>query len=115
LTWDGALAFFGSSALVLGLGAGADVLDTRIQQVHDATLTATAQGLRVVPVLRPAIAVEVRLERWRFAAAAFADVDLSTDYYQIERPTGPSRVATPWPVRPGAALVVAWSPTLGAR
>jgi hypothetical protein len=115
LTCDGTLAFFGSSALVFGLGAGADVLDAHVLQVHDAALTPTAQGLRILPVLRPAIAVELRLERWRFAAAAFVDVDLSTDYYQVDRPAGPTRVATPWPVRPGAALVVAWSPTLGAR
>jgi hypothetical protein len=115
LTWDGALASFGSCALVLGLGAGADVLDARVLQVHDATLKPTAPGLRVLPVLRPAIAVEFRLERWRFAAAAFADVDLATDYYQVERLGGPSRVGTPWPVRPGVALIVGWSPTLGAR
>ncbi len=109
-TWDRALFLGGSNALLVGLGAGVDVLETRVLQVHDPGLTPSSPSVRVLPVLRPEIAITHRLGPWRVTAAAFTDIDLAADYYQVERRDGSSRVATPWPVRPGAALMIGWSP-----
>jgi hypothetical protein len=99
---------------LFGLAGGVDL--TRIEpEAGDPSVTASAASVDVVPMLRAALRYEFGTGPWRLAFTAYADVSLLATHYDLARGSSFERLAAPWPVRPGAALVLAWQPTLGAR
>jgi hypothetical protein len=46
-------------------------------------------------------------------ALPFVDAALLRTYYDLDGADSQVRLATPWPLRPGLALVLGWSPSIG--
>jgi hypothetical protein len=103
----------GSTAIFVSMGGGVDIVNAGVQRVNDPALSPAAVNVRAVPMLRPELGYQIRFRAWRLMAITFADVALASTSYVVDRPGGLTPVATPWPVRPGGALVLAWAPALG--
>ena len=102
-------------ALVAGLGAGIDILGVQATASRDPALTLAPERSHAVPAVRAEVGYQVRGDPWRFMALAFVDGALLDTHYDVERAGAAVRVATPWSVRPGVALVLGWSPPLGGQ
>jgi hypothetical protein len=99
--------------LVVGFGAGIDILGTQPSAAHDPSLTLAPERSHAVPVLRAEIGYQLRGDPWRLMALAFVDAALLYTHYDLDRTDYEVRLATPWPLRPGVGLVLGWSPPIG--
>jgi hypothetical protein len=99
---------------LLGLAGGFDVIRVEPETL-DPSVTPAGSRTHLVPMLRGALRYELGAGSWRLALTGFADVSMFETHYDLVRGSGAERLAVPWPVRPGAALVVAWRPTLSGR
>ena len=95
-------------AISLGLGFGADMTAVQPGAARATDVMPAAATTHVVPVARTELRYEIGGAAWRVAALLFADLSLFDTHYDIVRAGGAERLATPWPVRPGAAVVVGW-------
>ena len=95
-------------AVSLGLGFGADVTAIEPGAARASGVTPATATTNTVPVMRSELRYEIGGAAWRAAALLFADASLFDTHYDILRAGVAERLATPWPVRPGAAVVVGW-------
>jgi hypothetical protein len=95
-------------AISLGLGFGVDMTSVQPGAARAPDVTPAAATTHVVPVTRGELRYEIGGAAWRVAATLFADLSLFDTHYDLDRAGVPQRLATPWPVRPGAAVVVGW-------
>lgn len=95
-------------AVSLGMGFGIDVTAIRPGAARAPDVTPAAATTHVVPVARTELRYEIGGAAWRVAALLFADASLFATHYDLARAGTTERLATPWPVRPGAAVVVGW-------
>jgi len=100
-------------ALVIGLGAGIDILDAQPTVASDPLLTLAPGHSHAVPVVRAEVGYQLRQGPWRLMAFGFVDASLLYTHYDLVRAGSEVRLATPWPVRPGVGLVFGWSPSIG--
>jgi hypothetical protein len=100
-------------ALVIGLGAGIDILDARPTAASDPLLTLAPGHSHAVPVVRAEVGYQLHQGPWRLLAFGFVDASLLHTHYDLDRAGSEVRLATPWPMRPGAGLVFGWSPSIG--
>ncbi len=103
----------GAHTWLVTIGAGADVIRVKPGLGLDAAVTPAAGSTHLVPVVRAALRYEQGGEQWRIALEIFADAFVFDTHYDLQVAGGSTeRIATPWPVEPGVALVVAWCPPL---
>jgi len=95
-------------AVSLGLGFGADLTAIEPGAARTPGVTPAAATTHVVPVTRAELRYEIGGAAWRVGALLFADTALFDTHYDIRRDGVAERLATPWRVRPGAAVVVGW-------
>ncbi len=101
-------AAFGSSALVVGLGGGVDLARISPKATPDSSLDLAPTSTGIIPVVRVEARYELTLGSFRMTAGLLGDASLVDTHYDVRRGAGQSRVATPWPVRPGMALTLGW-------
>lgn len=95
-------------ALGAFVGAGVDAVRVT-PRANGAGAVADAATVDVRPVLRARVDVAWAVGlRVRVSAGVLADVDVTETAYYVERGAGRDVVASPWRVRPGAVLGVAW-------
>jgi hypothetical protein len=63
-------------------------------------------------VLRSELRYELGGSSFRAVVAAFVDGGLLETHYDLDQAGSANRLATPWRVRPGAALLVGFAPRL---
>jgi ribosomal protein L11 len=97
-----------SQAVSLGLGFGADLTAIEPGAALVPDVTPAGATTHVVPVTRAELRYEIGGAAWRVAALLFADASLFDTHYDIVRAGTTERLATPWWVRPGAAVAVGW-------
>jgi hypothetical protein len=102
----------GSSALSFGLGGGMDRVDLEPRVATGSSLTAAEGTLTTVPILRIETRYELTLGVFCMGAGVLADVSLVDTHYDVREGTGTRRIAVPWPVRPGLAVVLGICPRL---
>jgi hypothetical protein len=102
-----------AQTLLVALGGGADLRHIDPRSTIDSPVTASSPTLHLVPMVRAALRYETGDQDWRVAVEVFADVSLVDTHYDVQVGDATERIAAPWPVRPGAALVLAWRPALG--
>jgi hypothetical protein len=95
-------------AVSVGLGFGADVTAIQPGAARAADVTPAAATRNIVPIARTELRYEIGGDAWRIAALLFTDLSLFDTHYDIDRAGAVQRLATPWPLRPGAAVVVGW-------
>jgi hypothetical protein len=107
----------GRHAAILALGAGVDVVRIAPTSVRDPSLTLAPKTIDAVPALRAELRYELSFARstFRLLTSLFADTSLAHTHYDITEGVEPVRVASPWLLRPGISLGLAWSPTLSSR
>jgi hypothetical protein len=94
----------------VGLGGGLDVVRVDPKRALDATVMLSAARSHSVPALRAELRYELALSQLCLALAAFADLSLLRSHYDLQHDSASDVVATVSPVRPGAALILAWRP-----
>jgi hypothetical protein len=100
---------------LFGLGGGFDVIRVEPQPALDPSVAPAGVRTRLVPMLRAEVRYELGAGPWGLVLAAFADVSLVETHYDLDLGSGAERLAVPWRVRPGLALIAAWRPALGGR
>jgi len=95
-------------AVSLGIGPGVDVTEIQPGTARVSTVTPAGATTHVVPVVRGELRYEIGGAAWRVGALLFIDASLFDTHYDLDRAGVAQRLATPWPVRPGAAVVVGW-------
>jgi hypothetical protein len=95
-------------ALAFGVGFGIDAIAIQPGAARAPDVTPAAATTHVVPVMRTELRYEVGGDAWRAGVVLFADVSLYATHYDLARADTVERLATPWPVRPGAAVVFGW-------
>jgi hypothetical protein len=108
LLFELGLAPAARQAVSLGLGLGADVTSIDPGPARMAGVTPANATTHTVPVTRAEVRYEIGGAAWRVATLLFADVSLFDTHYDITRAGVAQRLATPWPVRPGAAVAIGW-------
>ena len=103
----------GTHALIVGFGAGMDILATQPTIARDPAVTLAPERSHAVPILRAELAYQLRADPWRLMALAFVDAALLRTHYDLDSADSQVRLATSWPARPGLALVLGWSPSIG--
>jgi hypothetical protein len=103
-----------TQAWVVGIGAGVDFARTEPRRAAAPGVTLSPPATRLLPVARAELRYELGRDAWRIGAAAFADASLLDTHYDIVYAGVAERAATPWSVRPGAALMFAWRPAWDA-
>jgi hypothetical protein len=93
-------------ALSLGVGVGIDATAIQPGPALAPNVTPTAATTHVVPVVPAELRYEVGGDAWRVGVLVFADASLYATHYDLARAGTVERLATPWPVRPGAAVVI---------
>jgi len=63
-------------------------------------------------LVRTELRYEYSLSSLLVAAAAFADIALRGTHYDVRDNGVTRRIAEPWRIRPGLALILAWQPSL---
>jgi hypothetical protein len=91
---------------VLAFGASADLVRIEPGAPRAGDVTPAEPDSSVVPSLRPELRYEVALGALSLAASGFVDVPLERTHYDLEVDGETEPVGTPWPVRPGGALVL---------
>jgi hypothetical protein len=99
--------------LSVGFGAGIDVLATAPSVARDPAVTLAPERSHAVPILRAELGYQLSANPWRLMALLFVDASLLHTYYDLDGADSQVRLATPWPLRPGLALVFGWSPSMG--
>jgi hypothetical protein len=112
LSADAGWAVARAQTCFLGLGAGADVTRVEAAAASGSGVTPNPPSTRLLPVLRASLRYEFGFAPFAVALAAFVDASLLTTHYDLVRAGVGQRVAVPWPIRPGGALVLAWAPEL---
>jgi hypothetical protein len=100
-------------ALIVGFGAGMDILATQPTVARDPAVTLAAERSHAIPVLRAELGYQLRADPWRLMALVFVDAALLRTSYDLDGADSQVRLATSWPARPGLALVLGWSPSIG--
>jgi hypothetical protein len=95
-------------AVSFGLGLGADMTSIEPGAARTTGVTPATATTHTVPVTRAELRYEIGGAAWRVAGLVFMDASLFDTHYDILRAGVTQRLATPWPVRPGAALAVGW-------
>lgn len=103
----------GMHMLLVGLGAGVDVTTATPEAARSTSVALAAPRTHAVPVLRTELAYAVGGGPFRLVTTLYADVSAFATHYDLELVDGSQRLATLWPVRPGASLSIAWCPALG--
>jgi hypothetical protein len=96
----------GMNAVSVGAFVGADFTRTLPKATPSASLDLASKSSAIVPMMRLEARYELTLGAFRAAAGLFGDVSLRDTHYDAQLANGTHRVATPWPVRPGAALTL---------
>jgi hypothetical protein len=97
----------------VGVGGGVNVTRVTPGMVYDPAVAATAPQWNVAPIARGELRYEMGGVTWRVSAVMMADVSIYDTHFDINRGGMTERAATPWRVRPGGALILAWRPTWG--
>jgi hypothetical protein len=97
------------AALRVGVGGGVDLVDARPESTAPDRVLVDGSRRLAFGVGRAALALDVRLAA-RLSLVAFlaADVDVTGQRYVFSRAGGEQLVLRPWPVRPSAAVGVAF-------
>jgi len=101
-----------AQAGLLGLAGGMDLIGIAPVATAASPLTATDARTHVVPMGRATLRYEVTFGVWRLALAGFVDATVFATHYDVQRGASYERIADPWPLRPGTAVVLAWQPSL---
>jgi hypothetical protein len=115
LTADVGLPFGRWQRWLVGFGGGFDVARVEPEASLDPSVAPAGARTRLVPALRVEARYELGAGPWRLAFAGFADVSLVDTHYDLDLGGSAERLATPWQVRPGLALVFGWQPALNGR
>jgi hypothetical protein len=113
LLLDAGLPLSATRSLSVGVGGGLDVARVTPGTVYDPAVTATAPQWNLAPIARGELRYEMGGATWRLAAVLLADVLIYDTHYDVDRGATTERAATPWRVRPGGAVILAWRPTWG--
>lgn len=105
---DGGFAA-GPHAFLLGLGAGVDFDRVSTDAVHDPALSLSPESNDVIGALRGELRYEVTVGSLWLATSVLADFATAHTHYDIARPSGTSRLAELWLVRPGIGLGIGWT------
>jgi hypothetical protein len=92
--------------LALGVSAGVDLSRAEPGAPRSDDVTPGESQSSLVPMLRPELRYELGARGVVGSASAFVDMSLARTHYDLLENGGPVRVATPWLVRPGGALLV---------
>lgn len=101
-----------AQAGLLGLAGGIDLIGIAPAAPAASPVTPADARTHVVPMGRATARYEVTFGVWRLALAGFVDAAVFATHYDVQRGTSFERIADPWPLRPGTAVVLAWQPSL---
>ena len=96
--------------LIPTFGIGLDITRIDPRAILDPTLTLAAARTNLVPTANFAIRYEGGNDHLRLAVALMAETLLLDTHYDLDRDGTSTRIAEPWPVRPGALVALGWSP-----
>jgi len=96
---------------LLGLEAGMDLVGIAPMAPPASPVAPADSRTHVVPMGRATARYELTFEVWRLALTGFVDAAVFATHYDVQRGTSYDRIADPWPLRPGAAVVLAWQPS----
>jgi hypothetical protein len=94
----------GANTLSVSTGAGADFIQATPTRAREPGVTLAPGTAHTIPALRFALAYSIGGAWWQIGVQAFVDADLIRDRYQLATSSDSVVLATPWQVRPGAAL-----------
>ena len=95
--------------LLLGVGGGLDLVRLEPRAL-DVGVAAAPRSTSSAPMLTAELRYEARSGPWALALALQVDWSLLETHYDLERAGSSTRLVTPWLVRPGALLALAWAP-----
>jgi hypothetical protein len=96
----------GVHTLSLGAGAGADFVEATPTRAHDASVTLANGSAHTIADVRFALGYSVGGASWQIGAEAFVDAAVTRDHYELASSSESVVLASPWMVRPGAALTL---------
>jgi hypothetical protein len=88
----------------LGASAGVDWVRVAPDRARDAALSLTEPDAELMFAARAELRYELALHAWLLSAALPLDVAFARKHYDVIAGGAPTKVATPWRVRPGVAL-----------
>jgi hypothetical protein len=110
---DGGTSVGRNRALALSVGAGEDSLQIEPTVSRSPSVLPAAASAETPFVLHSEARFEAGWSAFVLVLAAGFDVPLVRTPYDIDRGSAAKQLASPWSVRPGAALSLAWRPQLG--
>ena len=100
---------------LLGVAGGMDLIGIAPAAPAASPVAPSEARTHVVPMGRVTLRYELAFGVWRIAIAGFADAAILATHYDVQRGGTYEQIADPWPLRPGAAVVLAWQPALGRQ
>jgi hypothetical protein len=110
---DGGVPVGRNSALALSVGAGEDRSHIEPTTSRSASVLPAGNFSEAPFVLHSEARFEAGWSAFELVLAAGFDIPLVRTPYDIDQGSAAKQLAAPWPIRPGAALTLAFRPQLG--